>query len=253
MSRPHRTVRSRQFLPPQHGAWAMLVVPFLAGVVASGVSWIELPLLGAWLAGYPLSYYAFQTVKARRAQRYETQLAVYSGLTLPLAAVVVWWRPAVLWYAPVFAALIIVNFWYAWRRRERALVNDIASVVQSCLMVLVVTTVDGRTLGAPSAVAFVACLAYFTGVALYVKTMIRERDVPAYRYASVAYHAAVLALALGFAVLGRGNGTWFVVLAAWLLLRAIRLPTRRLTPKHVGLIEMGNCVALLAAIWLALH
>lgn len=232
--------RRRRFVPPQHGAWAMLVVPYAAGVLLAGWSWVAAPLAGTWLAGYLLSYYALQAVKSRRAGRWRDQLLLYGGLTVPLAAVVVWARPAVLWYAPVYAALLLVNAWYAWRRRERALVNDLASVVQSCLMVLVVATVAGAGPG-PVIAGFVACTLYFAGTAFYVKTMIRERGDPVWRRWSVGYHAAALVPAAWL-------GAWSAVLFTWLLVRAWVLPGRRLTPKQVGLIEMGNCLLLLVVI-----
>lgn len=232
--------RRRQFIPPQHGAWAMLVVPYVAALVVAGTTWVDLPLMGAWLTGYLLSYYAFQAIKSRRPRRYRDQLVLYAALTLPLAAVVVWARPAVLWYAPAYAALLSINAWYAWRRRERALPNDLAAVVQSCLMVFLVATVAETGAGAMIGV-FAACAFYFTGTAFYVKTMIRERHNPSYLRWSVGYHLAALGLSvwLGPALIG---------FFAWVLIRSWALPRRRLTPKHVGLIEIGNCLLLLAAI-----
>ncbi|HEX6233400.1 MAG TPA: YwiC-like family protein [Jiangellaceae bacterium] len=230
----------RKFVPPQHGAWAMLAVPYLAGLLVAGWSWVAVPLAGAWLAGYLLSYYVFQAIKTGRPGRWRHQIALYAALTLPLVAVVGWARPAVLWYAPAYAALWLINAWYARRRQERDLVNDIASVVQSCLMVFVVATVAGAN---PAAVAgvFIVCALYFTGTALFVKTMIRERNSVAYRRLSIGYHVAALALAVWL-----GPGT--ALLFAWLLLRAWLLAGRRLTPMHVGLIEIGNSVLLLIVV-----
>jgi hypothetical protein len=237
-------------VPPQHGAWAMLTVPYFAGLLVAGWSWVAAPLGVAWLAGYLLSYYVFQAVKTGRPGRWRAQLVLYAAVTLPLVAVVGWARPAVLWYAPVFAVLWTVNAWYAWRRRERALLNDLASVVQSCLMVFVVATVAGASLG-DAAGAFALCVAYFAGTALYVKTMIRERNNVAYRWWSVGYHALALAL-IGLAVVILEGWIGLVVagLFAWFLVRAWALPGRGLAPKQVGFIEIGNCALLLAAIWL---
>ena len=169
--------RRRRFVPPQHGAWAMLAVPYLAGLLTVGYRWPDLPLLAAWITGYLLSYYVFQAVKSRRPGRYRDQLVLYGAVAVPLAVVVLVSRPAVLWFAPAYAALFSLNAWYAWQRRERALLNDLASVVQSCLIVFVVATVAGTR---PAAVlgVFVLCLAYFGGTVLYVKTMIRERGNP---------------------------------------------------------------------------
>ena len=241
----------RRFVPPQHGAWAMLIVPYLAGLLVAGWTWVAAPLGVAWLAGYLLSYYAFQAIKTGRPGRWRAQLLVYFAVAAPLVGVVVWARPAVLWYAPVFAALWAVNAWYARRRLERALLNDLASVVQSCLMVFVVTTVVDAPVG-DSAGAFAVCLAYFAGTTLYVKTMIRERGNAAYQRWSIGYHTLALAVVstTALALLGWLGVVWAAVFG-WFLLRAQLLPGRRLAPKHVGLIEIGNCVLLLAAIWLS--
>jgi hypothetical protein len=232
--------RRRVWIPPQHGAWAMLAVPYLAGMLAAGYRWVDLPLAGAWLAGYLLSYFVFQAVKSRRPGRYRAQVLLYGGIAVPLAALVVAARPAVLWYAPVYGVLFALNAWYAYRRRERALLNDLASVVQSCVMVLVVATVAGVP---PVAVldVFVLCLAYFAGTVFFVKTMIRERGNVTYRRLSIGYHAvAVVAVAW--------VSLWSVALFGWLLARAIVLPGRGWSPKRVGLVEMANCVALLGCV-----
>jgi hypothetical protein len=237
---PRTRSRRRRWLPPQHGAWAMLAVPYAAGLIASGYRWPDLPLAVAWLAGYLLSYFAFQAIKSRRPGRYRDQILLYAAIAAPMTAVVVAARPAVLWYAPIYAVLVAANAGYAAVRRERALLNDLASVLQSCLMALVVTTVAGHrpATGLP---AFVLCLAYFTGVTLYVKTVIRERGNPAYRRWSIGYHAAAVAAVAWV-------GPWAVAVFCWLLLRAVLLPGRRWSPLRTGLVEMANCLLLLGCV-----
>lgn len=236
----HSARRRRQFLPPQHGAWAMLVVPYLVGVLFAGPSWPQLPLLVAWFGGYLLSYYVFLAVKTRQPSRVGPQLLVYSAVTVPAAVLVVVVRPELLGFAPLYALLAAVNASYAWRRSERALLNDLASVVQGALMVPVAAGAAGV---APSAVLapFVVVLLYFAGTVLYVKTMIRERGDPRYLRGSIAYH-----LAAGVVV---GVIAWpLAVPFGWFLMRAAWLPHRSLTPKRIGMIEIANCVALVVAI-----
>jgi len=170
---------------------------------------------------------------------------------VPMTVLVVAARPAVLWYAPAYALLLAANAWYAYRRKERALLNDAASVVQSCLIVPVVGVIAGAG-GGRVAVAFTLCLAYFLGTAFYVKTMIRERGSVAYRRWSVGYHlvalaaVGVLAVVDGWSV--TGWAPWSVALFAWLAVRAAMLPGFPLTPKRVGLLEMANCVVLLVCV-----
>ncbi|MEU8233347.1 YwiC-like family protein [Actinoplanes sp. NPDC048967] len=234
-----RTVR--QFVPPQHGAWAMLLVPWLAGVLVAGFHWAHLPLLGAWFTGYLLSYYVLQAVKTRKLARFKAQVLLYGPVTAALGLLVVAVRPPVLAYAPAYALLLAVNVFHARRRRERALLNDLIFVVQSCLMVLVAATVAG--LGISSVMsAFTAVLLYFTGTVLYVKTMIRERGNAAYRKASVVYHACALAAAT---LLSIPAAAVFLLL----LVRAIVLPRYRPAPKHVGIIEIvASALVLITAV-----
>jgi hypothetical protein len=230
----------RRFLPPQHGAWAMLAVPYLAGLLTAGYRWPDLPLLAAWLCGYLLTYFVFQAAKSRRPRRYRDQLLLYGGIAGPLTILVLAARPALLWYAPGYAALFGVNAWYAWRRRERALLNDAASVVASCLMVLVVATVAATPPGTVLPAALL-CLAYFLGTVFYVKTMIRERGNPAFRRWSIGYHLLALG-ATGWL------GPWPAILFGWLLLRSILLPHTGWSPKRVGLIEIANSALLLLVV-----
>jgi hypothetical protein len=238
--RPGAAGWRRRFLPPQHGAWAMLAVPYFAGLFVVGYRWPDLPLAGAWIAAYLLSYYLFQAVKSRRPGRYRQQITLYGALAAPLAAVVVMSRPAVLWFAPAYATLSTVNAWYAWRRRERALLNNAASVVQSCLTIFVAATIAGATPRAALG-AFLVCLAYFGGTVLYVKTMIRERGNPTYRRWSIGYHLIVFTVATWLS-------PWTAVLFGWLLIRAALLPARGWSPKRVGLLEIASCALLLACV-----
>ncbi|MEU4419216.1 YwiC-like family protein [Actinoplanes sp. NPDC024001] len=246
MSRPvpSRRRSMRRYIPPQHGAWAMLLVPYLVGLLTAGFRWPDLPLFGAWLSGYVFSYFAFQSIKTRRPSRVRAQLLWYGLITVVLAVPVLLARPRVLFFAPAYVLLLAINGWYALRRRERALPNDLASVVQSCLMIPVIAVI-AEVPADRVFVPFLLVLLYFTGTVLYVKTMIRERGVVAYRRASVGYHLVAFAAA---SLTGVGSALIFVLLLA----RAWLLPGRPLSPKQVGLIEIGASVLVLTVAALAM-
>ncbi|MEV0427341.1 YwiC-like family protein [Micromonospora sp. NPDC050495] len=229
-------------MPPQHGAWAMLLLPYAAAVGVTGPRWPHLPLLGAWLTGYLFSYYALLAVKTARPARVRPQLLLYGAVTALLGLPVLLARPTVLGYAPLFAALVAVNAAYARRRRERVLLNNLASVAQSVLVVFVVATVAGVSVAAVAGVA-AAVGAYLVGTVLYVKTMIRERESVEYRWASGAYHLAALVVAVA-----AGWGPAVAAVFAALFLRAALLPGRRLAPVQVGMIELVGAVLVLAAV-----
>jgi len=215
----------------------MLVLPLAVGVACTRPVWLHGPLLVAWLGGYLLSYYALLAVKTGRPGRVAEQLRFSGAITVPPALLVVTLRPAVLWFAPAFAALLAVNAIAAHRQADRHLAGGLASVVQSCLMVPVAAVVGGSP-AQDVAMPTLAVLAYFTGSLLYVKTMIRNRGDAGYRWASALFHVVI---AVAAALVARP----LAVLAGLLLVRAVWLPRTALTPKQVGLLELIPILALL--------
>lgn len=167
-----------------------------------------------------------------------------------LGGVVLAARPQVLILAPAYLVLLAGNAGYAWRRDERALLNDLASVLQSCLMIFVTALVADVPIRSVAPV-FLAVLLYFTGTVPHVKAMIRERGNPAYRRASVAYHVVSLAVA-AWLVAATRLGVPVVAVFVLLFVRAVvlprLLPKHRISPKQVGIVEIVASGLLLAAV-----
>src|SRR5512139_3128614 len=232
--------RKSQWVPPQHGAWAMLLVPYLAGLLTVGFVWPQLPLLVAWLAGYPFSYFALLAIKTRRFERYRTQLLVFGGTALATGAIALIARPRLLLYAPLFALVLVVNGVFASQRDDRALLNGLVSVVGAMLILPVVATVAGEGVG-EIVDPFIVSLLYFAGTIFFVKTCIRERDNRAMFRASVGFHAVALVIAAWVHPL-------YAIPFAFYLVRAAALPARRMSPKQLGFVEIGSSVALLVVV-----
>jgi hypothetical protein len=108
-------------------------------------------------------------------------------------------------------------------------------------MVFVAATVAG-TAADQATPAFTAVLLYFTGTVLYVKTMIRERGNVSYYRASVIYHVFAVGVAAFLSIP-------IAAVVALLLVRSAALPRYRLTPKHVGIIEIvASTLVLITAV-----
>jgi hypothetical protein len=229
-----------RWIPPQHGAWAMLGVPFVAGMLTAR-SWALVPLAVAWVSGYLAGYFALQAIRTGRLTvRTGRPLGVYGGVTVSATVVLVLFRPEVLIYAPVYLVLWAVTAVYSRNRRDRALASGFSSVAQAGTMVLVVQTVSGAPV-APALGAFLACLLYFAGTVLYVKTVIRERGSAAHLRASIAFHVVAVVLAAVISL-------WLVPPFLWYLARAVVLPRRRLPARRIGLLEVAGSLALVAAL-----
>ncbi|MEU4269853.1 YwiC-like family protein [Streptomyces sp. NPDC026092] len=242
----------RRWLPQQHGAWAMLLVPLLAGMLLAEPSPWHAVLLAAWLLTYMALFHAQQWLRLRRhsrnpraAGRHTRPALVFTAALLPLAAALVIHAPWLLLAAACALPLLAVNCCYARANRERALVNGLVAVVPACGVLPVAVLLGGGTwvqAGLPA----LACLLYFIGTVWYVKTMIRERDSRAYGWASALFHGAALAVA--WLCLSPWLTAFFVVCFA----RALVMPRLgRMRPAAVGAVEVVLSVLLLTAVVVA--
>lgn len=262
--------KTQGWVPNQHGAWAMLLGPYLAGVIlrVRDQAWQPylIPLLGCWLLGYFAFHAASLWLKAAptRRERYRPAVLTYAaasavtgGLTVLLAG------PGLAGWAPLFLPLLLPALWLAWKRNERAVSGGALTVAAASLMTLVARFASpweflaawpGATAQRTVALALVL-FGYFFGTVLYVKTMIRERGRPEWLAASLGWHAALTVAALAWALFAGGSGPWFWMLFfALTLVRSWAVPrlarSRPVTPKTVGLIEVGYSLLALVGLWL---
>lgn len=231
----------KKYIPNQHGAWAMLVLPFLFGVAASRGQLIHIPLFVCWLLIYLFSFPLLQGVKTRKFKRYAQPLKLYGILLLPLIIYLVAAEPVLLWFVLPLVPLFAVNLYYARTKNERALLNDISAIVAFCLIIYPVFYVGQGGSWQTVPELFVLAVLYFTGTALYVKTVIRERNNIRFYYGSVLYHLLVAAAGLFLF-------PSLLVPLLILLLRAAILPKTGITAKRTGIIEIGFSVMLYVSV-----
>lgn len=244
-------------MPQQHGAWAMLVVPVVVGAALVGPTWRHALLLVAWLVAFLAYNAAGLWLKASRRPRYLPPVRAYGVATAVLGAGLVASAPSLLWWAPVFGVLLAVSLVCSARRADRSWLNDGVTVVAAMLMTVVSAGLgspgplpgadDPRTWAATGLLA-----AYFLGTVPYVKSLIRDRGDRTVLAVSVGFHGALVAGAVGAAVLAapavRGAVVCAVV-ALGLLARAVLVPRHRPWPsaKAIGVGEIVATVVVTAA------
>jgi YwiC-like protein len=258
---PHRR-RVSAFIPPQHGAWAFLALPLALGATVTPWTPMLALLAIAWVAAYPMSYAAFGLVRARRTRRFRTPFVVWTAIVLTTSAILVIWRPWLVWVGLVYAGLGLVNLIYARRNDERALANDAVFVAECAGMVAVTWAVGSgdRSWSPPGIdsvpdrvwILVVICALVLIGSTLHVKSLIRERRDPRFARLSrtVAVASVPVALALG-AWWGWAEGLWLVAPFAVLAARAFLVPRRSPRPGAIGVIELGCFVLVVASAILA--
>ena len=237
---PRPVAAHRIWIPRQHGAWAMLLLPVLLGVAASEPSPWQLLVAIEALAAY-LASTTFQTwFRGRRPLAYRSPLAVYTSLAAVVGVILLLRFPALALAALVAVPLGVIVFRGAQPGTRRDLANSLAQVAQALVLVPVTAWVSGAW--DPQVVVAYTLVAagYQVGTVLVVRSVLRERGNQAFAAFSAAFHVALVVLA------ALTLPAAYAVVAAGLAARAIALPIaqrrlargrRPLRPVHVGIVE----------------
>jgi hypothetical protein len=264
---PHAVAHRRSshrspLVPPQHGAWGFLALPLLLGVAASRWSpWLVL-LAVTWVAAYPCGWALTGILTSRRPERFHRAAAVWTPICVLAGTPLLAARPWLLWALMTYAVLFSLSLRHARARRERSMTNNLLLIAECVLLVPVVAGVAaGRGSSVvPPLVAMttppvlIGCLITalaLVGSTLHVKSLIRERNNPAYTAASRAFAmAAPAVLAVGCVLL---DEQWWLV-APFLLLaaRAFWLHDPNQRPVRIGLIELAGLLSIATTAFVAL-
>ena len=251
--------RSQGWMPNQHGAWFMLFIPPLMGLILQP-SWAAVPLFITWWAGY-FTYFAITIwVKSRLRPKHLPPVLTYGAITAlaGIAALITQWQ--LIAWLPIFAPIIAVAVYETIKRRERSLASGWSTVLVAALMLPTVASIS--TSGTPAAVSADLWWAtawfalYFGGSIYYVKTLIRDFGNRTRFIQSVIFHAVVCIAAIGLAL--AQPHTWPVaVVSALLLARSYAVPRtaqrrgKRIPPKYVGMVDGVVTVFVVAAAFAA--
>lgn len=202
-TRPARVKRGAQgWVPNQHGAWAMVIVPWVLGfawmVRDGGAVVAPLLLFACWLVGYFEFFALSQWLRSRFKPRYLPAVRAYAVATAMLGLGVLALRPQWWSWALVFAPLVTLSLWLAWRRRDRGLLSGVSTVLAASLLPMVMGSDGVWPWTIPPELVGISLVSfgYFFGTVLYVKTIIRERGSLGWVLASVGWHLLCVAGAL---------------------------------------------------------
>jgi hypothetical protein len=79
------------FLPKQHGAWAMLIIPFWLGVIEGGFIWKHIPFFIGWLLLYLATYPMLLLFKKKKIPFYTKWTLIYMIPSLILLLIPLFW------------------------------------------------------------------------------------------------------------------------------------------------------------------
>ena len=247
---------SKGWIPDYHGAWAMVTVPVIMGVILGGFVPAHLLLLAVWWIGYFDFYAAGLWLRSRRKARFFPPVRAYTIALAPFGIALAIVAPYLLWWVPVFLPLVATTAWASMNRKDRSLLNDVVTVGAAGLMLPVAYDLGTGGIGGILGIAGVRraletgaadgtgangvgnlaawgagwpwawlvtlfVTAYFLGTIFYVKTNIRERNSKGWLAASAIYHLVFFATAVALHQL---MGWAHVIVWAALVARAIGVP-----------------------------
>jgi hypothetical protein len=227
-------------LPKQHGAWAMLTIPFWLGVMASGFRTGHLLLFAGWFFLYLATYPALMLAKRKKIEFYRNWTLLYGGLALLFLLLPVIQQPKLSIFGVVFLPFFAVSAYYSAKNQDRALLNDLSAIVVFSLAGVASSFYSESRLDAGGLFAALMSFLFFLGSTFYVKTMIREKNNLTYRNISWVYHSLIVLLWLLLR-------EWVVCLAFLpSLIRAIALYGKKISILKVGISETANALIFFA-------
>lgn len=222
-------------IPREHGAWAMLIIPFLLGL-SINPTWMHLPLFSGWFLLYLALSPLMMLIKKKGDARFYTRWFLIYGIPASvLLLFVVFQYPALLWAGLAMIPLFMVNVYFARRNRERYFWNDVIAIFEMAIGGVASAYVALGEWSMFQVYVWIVNVLFFLSSVFFVKTMIREKKNIKFRYLSWGYHILLII------------GVWLVTEQVWLvlafvpaMLRAIIFGGKNLTPLKVGLMEIGN-------------
>ncbi len=236
----------------------MLVAPLVLGALLSGrFDWRQLLLGVFWITGYLAFFATGLWLKSRRKTRYLPPVKAYVPAATVLGLAMGATAPHLLVWIPLFVVPLGVGLYASATRDERSIWSGLATTAGATLMTPVAFDVAGSWEGETGRVWFatLALALYLAGTVFYVKTMIRERGSKGWWLASVAWHVVALAVVTAGPTLwlvqpgGPGLDPALAGVFGALLARAAALPSRRLSPAAVGVLEIAMTVAVVVTLW----
>jgi len=259
---------SRLKLPKEHGAWAMLYVPMLAGVLVAGAFPLSVLLLtlsatSVFIGRGPLLAWL-------RARRRRKESGGLRDLALGyIACAFVFGAPLIfvyrLFWLLVLGLLTIILLWInsalAAQGRDRGVAGEIFAISGLALGAPAAYYAASGRLGTAALWLWVLSVLYFTSSVFYVKMRVlssNRRRVEAYRGARLycaSYHALLFVGLIALAALGNFN---LLILMAFApaLARALFYFVRPMGPlslKRIGVQEIVYSAIFLILVALTLR
>ncbi len=246
-------LRSRLRLPKEHGAWAMLYVPMLVGMLVAGsVSWgvVLFVLAATFLFIARESLLIWWRARTRGAARYDARrmMLIYLGLAGMFGA------PLILVYrlfylvplGAVILLLLIFNTRQAVRREDRTTSGELVAILGLTSTSAAAHYVARGTLEATAFWLWSLAALYFASSIFYVKLRVyslnqRKEQLRRETWRQCALYHGFLAVSLALLALTGSSNLFILAAFSPVLIRSfwhLARPANQLNLRRVGVLEL---------------
>lgn len=235
-------------LPKEHGAWAMLIVPFLVSFVVHEQNGTQLLLFLGMFFLYLSLYPLFMMLRnAQNKITYGKWFVGYGALAGLFLSVPLLQHPGLLYLGSAVLPFLAVNVYFIRSRQERTLLNDFSAIAGMALGAVACGYLATGQWTVTSWWIWFFCVVFFMGSVFFVKSLLREKHNPRFSQLSWGYHGAVVIISLCL-------GNWLLMLAYLPSLgRALFCSGRDLVPLQIGKLEIVNSLWFIALLVLYLR
>ena len=250
------SVRSKLKLPKEHGAWAMLYVPFVLGVAVAGTVNLAVVLLLVATSALFISRESLlvwwraqkrgrQTQAAKDSQRLLLiyfAVATLTGLPLVLVYKFYW----LLVFGLLGAALLVINGWKATDFEDRTVQSEVVAILGMTMTAPAAYSVASGQWTSKALWLWALSAAYFASSVFYVKLRVtglhakKVDDKRRARWQCIGYHGFLLVSLLALAVT-RSLPLFLLIAFAPVLARtawSLFKPSNHLNLKRIGIAEI---------------
>lgn len=229
-------ISMKWFIPREHGAWAMLIVPYIIGMFASKATVSHLLFFIGVLAFYFSSGPLLAWIRQPKLRK-EASPAFFIYITIGLVFTIpfLFLMPKLILIGIGVVPFFLLNLLFAKLKKERLFINDLFAIVALSFLVLIAYFIGNGEINNRSLLLQFINIIFFTASVFHVKTLIREKGNILFLKVSNVYHAFTIGL---FAFIGLPMIALiflFTSVKAWFMPK-----TRRYKPLQIGLIEIAN-------------
>jgi hypothetical protein len=255
-------------LPKEHGAWAMLYVPFVLGTIVAGkisLAWfcLLLAVSAFFISRESMLFWWRARCRQRDTQGAERLTLIYSMIAVVFGAPLFFYYQyfALVPLAVLGVALLILNGKQAINLEERSLINEILAICGLTLTAPAAFYVAGGEWTATAWWLWALCAVYFSSSVFYIKFRVvnlnpNKKAAQRRQWQHCAFYHSFLLIALVIAALTKSLELSVLIAFApamgrtfWSLVK----PAQPLSLTRIGILEIGYSLIFLIFVMFSFH